>query len=134
MLEWYNWEVDRAVSAFMLGDITPPRSFLMGNNGNNSTTNAPSSSGGGGLMDPSGFGGAAGGAGVAVEGSVGGGGGRGGGSGGGGGGGTATAAPGVLSVIVGLPFRLMGKVSLAGARPRWGVGMGSRFEGVTSVL
>lgn len=92
----------------MLGDITPPRSYLMGNN-SNSATNAPASSGGGGLLDPSRFGGAAGDAGVPVDGNVGGGGRRGGGSGGGGGG-AAAAAPGVLSVIVGLPFRLLGKV------------------------
>ncbi|CAN0076400.1 unnamed protein product, partial [Ectocarpus sp. 8 AP-2014] len=40
MLEWHNWEVQRAVSAFMLGEITPPRSFLMGNNssGNNNAS------------------------------------------------------------------------------------------------
>lgn len=30
MLEWHGWEVDRAVSAFMLGDITPPQSYLGG--------------------------------------------------------------------------------------------------------
>lgn len=110
MLEWYNWEVERAVSAFMLGDITPPRSFLMGN------TNASTNGASGGIMDPPDFGGLGGGA-SAGAGS----GGQGmmdsGGSGGrGGGAGAAGSAPGALSVIVGLPFRLLGKVGAAQRR------------------
>ncbi|CAM9395024.1 unnamed protein product [Scytosiphon promiscuus] len=72
MLEWYNWEVERAVSAFMLGDITPPRSFLMGN-ANNASMNG------------------------------------------------AGTAPGALSVIVGLPFRLLGKVGAARRRSGGGI-------------
>lgn len=61
-----------------------------------------------------GHGGGGGGSGMMVDGDVGGGGRR-------GGGGTSRGAPGVLSVIVGLPFRLLGKVG--GFLWVWGVGV-----------
>lgn len=110
MLEWHGWEVDRAVSAFMLGDITPPRSYLAnpaGGGGGASSTSSPGFSGGGMMSagaDSSGFGG--------LGGSPAGGerdaqhGGR----------SEPRAPPGVLSVIVGLPFRLLGKVWLYSRR------------------
>ncbi|CBJ33879.1 expressed unknown protein [Ectocarpus siliculosus] len=101
MLEWHNWEVQRAVSAFMLGEITPPRSFLMGNNSSGNNNASADSSGFGGLG-----GGASSGAGMEgmVDGDVGGGG-----EGRGVGGGAAGAAPGVLSVVVGLTIPVAGE-------------------------
>ena len=99
----------------MLGDITPPRSFLNpgsssmasggGGGGGEGNGLQPGNFGGSGLMstggDASGFGGLGGNAsgldGAAAQGRR----------------GEVRTPPGVLSVIVGLPFRLLGKVRLA---------------------
>lgn len=104
----------------MLGDITPPRSFLH-------PSAAPDSAEGGSNSPPGAYGGGSPGLreGMGLRGN-----------GGGGGGGEASAMgghgdargieqrqpPGVLSVIVGLPFRLLGKV-------REGVRQGGRGAG-----
>lgn len=97
MLEWYGWELDHAVSAFMLGDITPPRRFLRpptaadGGGGGSADVYGARSVGSGGMGLDGGM--------DAVVGGV-----R--------GVSRSESRPplGVLSVIVGLPFRLVGKV------------------------
>lgn len=119
MLEWHRWEVDRAVNAFMAGDITPPRGFFHPSGaGPDAPGAAPMRFEDRSIM-----------AGVGA-----GGGGR------GPGGlpnhrrGDVRSPPGMLSVVVGLPFRLLGKVrrlhgfrvrvdvprtNSAGGRPVW---------------
>lgn len=102
MLEWHGWNLDRAVGAFMIGDFNPPRSYRPGG------ANDPTEVGDGlphplGGVDPPGIG-VLGGRAAGVDVDV-----RGGGSGGRG---ESRAPPRALSVIVGLPFRLLGKVRL----------------------
>lgn len=97
----------------MLGDITPPRSFLVPD------ANPPGAGGSTGGFSPSGFGGSAMmSAGdtdsAAFGGMVGGAGGADGEAGHGRG--EPRVAPGMLSVVLGLPLRLLGKVRYAVVR------------------
>lgn len=119
MLEWHGWEVDRAVNAFMLGDITPPRSYLDG-----IANPSASASSTGGAAAVAGGGRSAGSYAEALSGNplthaegvsqgfdvLGGGGVADGGAAGRRGGRGERGPPGVLSVVFGLPFRLVGKV------------------------
>lgn len=118
MLEWHGWEVDRAVSAFMLGDITPPQSYLDGIANPSARASSPLAA------PPTAAGGSAGSYAEALSGNplmraegvsqgfnvLGGGGVADGGAVGRRGGRGERGPPGVLSVVFGLPFRLVGKV------------------------
>ncbi|CAM9570640.1 unnamed protein product [Choristocarpus tenellus] len=95
MLEWYGWEVDRAVSAFMLGDITPPSSFLNpgGSRGFDQANTDPATGVQHSEIDNLGD---------TAIGGMGGEDSR-----------TSTGEqghPGIISIVLGLPFRLIGKV------------------------